>query len=180
MLNDTLGGLEQMRELVENLRDFTRLDRAKTTSFDLNSGLKNVVYIARSVLPTRLKVVESYSPLPHIECNPSQLNHVFLNLINNAAQAIGEDGTITVRSAVDDRRIRIDVSDTGSGIPSDVLPHIFDNYYTTKPAGEGTGLGLPIANTIVTEHGGEIRVDSVVGKGTTFSVFLPTAAAPAA
>ena len=173
MLGDTLNGIEQMRELVENLRDFTRLDRAKVTSFDLNKGLRNVAYIAKSVIPNRVQVVENYNPLPAIDCNPSQLNQVFLNLINNAAQSIAEEGTVTVRSRVENQRIRIDITDTGSGIPADVLPHIFDNFYTTKPAGEGTGLGLPIAKTIVTEHGGEIKVESHVGKGTTFSVYLP-------
>lgn len=173
MLGDTLNGIEQMRELVENLRDFTRLDRAKVTSFDLNKGLRNVAYIAKSVIPNRVQVVENYSPLPAIDCNPSQLNQVFLNLINNAAQSIPEEGTVTVRSGVENQRIRIDITDTGSGIPANVLPHIFDNFYTTKPAGEGTGLGLPIAKTIVTEHGGEIKVESHVGKGTTFSVYLP-------
>ena len=176
MLGDTLNGLEQMRELVENLRDFTRLDRAKVTSFDLNKGLRNVAYIAKSVIPTRVQVVENYSPLPAIDCNPSQLNQVFLNLINNAAQSIPDEGTVTVSSSVDNQRIRIDITDTGSGIAQDVLPHIFDNFYTTKPAGEGTGLGLPIAKTIVTEHGGEITVVSSVGKGTTFTVYLPTLA----
>ena len=173
MLGDTLNGIEQMRELVENLRDFTRLDRAKVTSFDLNKGLRNVAYIAKSVIPNRVQVVENYNPLPAIDCNPSQLNQVFLNLINNAAQSIAEEGTVTVRSRVENQRIRIDITDTGSGIPADVLPHIFDNFYTTKPAGEGTGLGLPIAKTIVAEHGGEIKVESHVGKGTTFSVYLP-------
>jgi len=173
MLGDTLNGIEQMRELVENLRDFTRLDRAKVTSFDLNKGLRNVAYIARSVIPNRVQVVENYSPLPAIDCNPSQLNQVFLNLINNAAQSIPEEGTVTVRSGVENKRIRIDIIDTGSGIAANVLPHIFDNFYTTKPAGEGTGLGLPIAKSIVAEHGGEIKVESHVGKGTTFTVYLP-------
>lgn len=173
MLEDTLNGIEQMSELVSNLRDFTRLDRAKVTEFDLNKGLHNVVYIAKSVIPNRVEVVEEYSPLPMVECNPSQLNQVFLNLLNNAAQAIPGAGTVTVRSSVEGKRIRIDIADTGSGIPPDVMPHIFDTYYTTKPAGEGTGLGLPIVKNIVTEHGGELKVITEVGVGTTFTVYLP-------
>jgi signal transduction histidine kinase len=175
MLGDTLDGIEQMNELVEHLRDFTRLDRARITNFDVNKGMHNVVYIAKSVIPNRIEVVEEYGPLPMVECNPSQLNQVFLNLINNAAQSISDSGTITVRSSVDGKRIRIDVTDTGSGIAADVLPHIFDTYYTTKAAGEGTGLGLPIAKSIVDEHGGEIQVSTEVGAGTTFSVYLPIA-----
>lgn len=174
MLGDTLRGIEQMRELVENLRDFTRLDRSKTAEFDVNKGLHNVVYIARSVIPTHIEVVEEYGELPKIECNASQLNQVFLNLINNGAQAImSEQGRVTVRSALEGNRIRIDVTDTGTGIAPDVLPHIFDNYYTTKTATGGTGLGLPIARSIVQEHGGSIEVSTELGKGSTFTVFLP-------
>jgi two-component system NtrC family sensor kinase len=173
MLDDTLQGVDQMHELVENLRDFTRLDRARTTQFDLNKGLHTVAYIARSVIPNRVQLVEEFGELPLVECNPSQLNQVFLNLINNAAQAIPGEGTVTVRSRVDGDRVRVDVSDTGSGIPDHVQPHIFDNYFTTKPAGEGTGLGLPIARTIVEEHGGEVQFKTCLGAGTTFSVFLP-------
>ena len=174
MLSDTLQGLDQMRELVENLRDFTRLDRSKTAHTDLNKGLHTVVYIAKSVIPSHIHVQENYAPLPEIECNASQLNQVFLNLVNNAAQAIeGESGTITVSSRSEGGHICIDVSDTGTGIPANVLPHIWDNYYTTKVSGEGTGLGLPIAKSIVEEHGGEITVRTELGKGTTFSVRLP-------
>lgn len=178
MLQDTLQGIEQMRELVENLRDFTRLDRAKTSRVDLNKSLHNVVYIAKSVIPTSIEVDEAFGELPEIECNVSQLNQVFLNLINNAAHAISEIGTITVRSLVEAGRIRVDVADTGSGIADEHLPHIWDTYYTTKPAGEGTGLGLSIARTIVAEHGGEISVQTRTGEnsGTTFSVYLPVAA----
>lgn len=176
MLGDTLRGIDQMRELVENLRDFTRLDRSKTAEFDVNKGLRNVVYMARSVIPTHIEVIEEYGALPKIECNASQLNQVFLNLINNAAQAIKtEQGTVTVRSSVEGNRIRVDVTDTGAGIAPDVLPHIFDNYYTTKAATEGTGLGLPIARSIVDEHGGAITVSTELGKGSTFTVFLPAA-----
>lgn len=178
MLGDTLRGIDQMRELVENLRDFTRLDRSKTAEFDLNKGLHNVAYIARSVIPTHIEIKEEFGALPKIECNASQLNQVFLNLINNAAQSISaEQGTVTVRSSVEGERIRVDVTDTGSGIAPDVLPHIFDNYFTTKAASEGTGLGLPIARSIVLEHGGDVTVSTEVGKGSTFTVFLPVSMA---
>jgi two-component system, NtrC family, sensor kinase len=175
MLVDTLQGIDQMHELVENLRDFTRLDRAKTTSFDLNKGLHNVAYIARSAIPHRVQVVEDFGELELVECNPSQLNQVFLNLINNAAQAIPGEGKVTVRSRMEKGRVRIDVTDTGTGIPADVQPHIFDTYFTTKAPGEGTGLGLPIVRTIVEEHGGEVSFKTRLGTGTTFSVYLPVA-----
>lgn len=129
------------------------------------------------MIPTTVTVTEDHAPLPEIECNTSQLNQVFLNLINNAAQAMdGQPGTITVRSRAEGAGVRIEVSDTGSGIPPEVLPHIWETYFTTKPAGEGTGLGLPIARTIVEEHGGTIAVETELGRGTTFIVRLPAAA----
>lgn len=175
MLADTLQGIEQMRELVENLRDFTRLDRAKVSAFDLNKGLHTVIYLARSVASTSVNIVEDFGVIPMLDCNPSQLNQVFLNLINNAAQSISGAGAVTVRSSAEGGRIRVDIVDTGSGISADVLPHIFETYYTTKPAGEGTGLGLSIAQDIVREHGGEIKVTTEVGKGTVVSAYFPVA-----
>jgi two-component system, NtrC family, sensor kinase len=175
MLIDTLQGIDQMRELVKNLQNFTRLDREKIAHFDINEGLHTVVYIAKSVIPHRVEVVEEYSDVPIVECNPSQLNQVFLNLINNAAQAIPDQGKVTVRTSVEGGRVRIDISDTGTGIPAEVQPHIFDTYFTTKPAGEGTGLGLPIVRSIVNEHGGEVIFKTETGVGTTFTVYLPAA-----
>jgi signal transduction histidine kinase len=176
MLGDVLQGVEQMRELVENLKDFTRLDRARLSDIDLNGTLHTVVYIARSSIPTRVAIVEDYDlALPPVECNPSQLNQVFLNLITNASQAIDGDGEVRVTTRADGERVVVDIADNGSGIAADVLPHIFDTYYTTKPKGVGTGLGLPIARDIVRAHGGELSVTTEVGKGTTFSVVIPLA-----
>jgi signal transduction histidine kinase len=176
MLGDVLHGLEQMRELVENLLDFTHLDRTKVVDANLNASLHTVVYLAKSAIPTRVEIKEEYGALPPIQCNPSQLNQVFLNLITNAAQAIPEEGSVTVRTTHERNHIRIDVIDTGTGIPADALPHIFDSYFTTKPKGEGTGLGLPIARDIVRSHGGEIRVETSEGSGTTFTITLPLVA----
>lgn len=173
MLGDVLSGLEQMRELVANLRDFTRLDRSKVIDIDLNAALKTVIYIARSSIPTRIKVIEDLAPLPHAACNPSQLNQVFLNLITNAAQAIPAEGSIRVQTRSEGSEIVIEIADTGTGIPRDVLPHIFETFYTTKPRGVGTGLGLSIARDIVHSHGGHISVDSQEGLGTTFRIVLP-------
>ncbi len=173
MLGDVLLGMDQMNELVDNLRSFTRLDRAPTAAVNLNTALGSVCYIAKTVISTKVHLERDFEPLPAIECNVSQLNQVFLNLINNAAQAIQGRGTITVATRADARYITVSVSDTGSGIAADVLPHIFEPYFTTKPDGEGTGLGLAIARNIVEEHGGDIQVASTVGAGTEFRVRLP-------
>lgn len=173
MLSDTMSSVDQMKELVVNLRDFTRIDRAKVADYDVNKGLDNVVYIAKSVLPTTIRVEKQYADIPRVQCMASQINQVFLNLITNAAQAIEGPGTITLATSTAGDQVKVVVTDTGKGIPSDVLPHIFDAYYTTKKAGEGTGLGLSIARDIVTGHGGTIRVDSSEGLGTRFTVMLP-------
>ena len=173
MLSDVLTGLNQMNEMVDNLRSFTRLDRSRTAEVDLNTTLSSVIYLARAVISTRVQVVQKFSALPRLECQVSQLNQVFLNLIMNAAQAIDGAGVVTVSTTVHGACVRITVEDNGSGIPDDVLPRIFEPYFTTKPMGSGTGLGLAIARDIVAEHGGTLTVTSQVGVGTTFQIELP-------
>lgn len=171
MLRDVQGGLEQMRELVENLRNFTHLDRSKVIRTDINKILKTVIHIVRSSIPPGIRIIEQWGDIPTIACNPSQLNQVFLNLITNAAQAISEQGEIRIRTALSGSQVVIEVSDDGTGIPDHVLPYIFDTYFTTK--GEGTGLGLAIAQDIVRNHGGHISVTPRTGQGTCFTVTLP-------
>lgn len=173
MLGDVLKGIDQMSELVVHMRDFTRLDRARVSEFDVNDGLKSVAYLARSVIPNSIELTEAYGPIPQIVCTPSQLNQIFLNLIINASQAIDGSGRITVSTREERGFVRVDVADTGSGIDPDIVELIFDPYFTTKPEGVGTGLGLNIARDIARAHGGEITVDSAPGHGATFSVFLP-------
>lgn len=173
MLGDVLKGIDQMSELVVHMRDFTRLDRARVSEFDVNEGLKSVVYLAKSVIPNAIEVVEAYGPIRQIVCTPSQLNQIFLNLIINASQAIEGGGRITVSTREESGFVRVDVADTGSGIPLELHERIFEPYFTTKPEGVGTGLGLNIARDIARAHGGDIAVDSRPGHGATFTVMLP-------
>ena len=112
--------------------------------------------------------------LPEIECLPSQINQVIMNLVVNAAQAMGpERGTITLRTGTQGETAWIEIADTGSGIAPDTLQKIFDPFFTTKPVGQGTGLGLSLSYGIVKKHGGDISVSSELGSGTTFRVQLP-------
>jgi two-component system, NtrC family, sensor kinase len=174
MLGDVYNGVCNMAEMVTHLQDFTRLDQSKTQSADLNKALQAVVYMARSVLPNRVELIEDYGQIPQIVCDASLLNQAFLNLINNAAQAIPGPGKVWVRTrATPDQGVQVTVEDTGSGIPADVLPKIFDLYFTTKPQGKGTGLGLHIAKDVVEQHGGRIDVRTQEGKGTVFTITLP-------
>jgi two-component system NtrC family sensor kinase len=111
--------------------------------------------------------------LPVIASDQAQLQQVFMNLINNAIDAIGKDGTIDVRTQLDKGWIRVIIEDDGPGIPEPVQKKIFDPFFTTKPNGKGTGLGLSISYTIIEKMGGRITVDSTLGKGTIFTVSLP-------
>jgi signal transduction histidine kinase len=112
--------------------------------------------------------------LPDIECLASQLNQVVMNLVINAAQAIGpQRGTITISNGVEGENVWLEIADNGCGIAPETLQKIFDPFFTTKPVGEGTGLGLSLSYGIVKKHGGEISVSSELGKGTTFRVVLP-------
>ena len=173
LVKDGLYGTGQMAEIVGNLKDFSRLDRSKVTSFNLNEGLQSTLLLAKHLLKA-VTVNKSFGEIAPIICSPSQINQVFLNLITNAAQAMGErHGTITLSTRADDNGVTTEVVDDGGGIAPDVLPKIFDPFFSTKEIGKGTGLGLSISYKIVQQHGGRIDVESKVGNGTRFTVWLP-------
>lgn len=173
LLGDGLHGIAQISEIVSNLKDFSRLDRAKVDQFNVNMGLDSTLTIARNVVKHRV-LEKRYGAVPMITCSPSQINQVFLNLVTNACQATsGENGTITLTTYSTETGVAVEISDNGQGIPPEVLPKIFDPFFTTKKVGEGTGLGLSIVQRIIKEHGGEIKVKSTVGVGTTFTLLLP-------
>jgi signal transduction histidine kinase len=174
LVKDGLYGIAQISELVNNLRNFARLDRSKVAEFDLNEGVQSALTIARNHVKKRT-VKQELGKITKVSCAPSQINQVFLNLITNAAQATPEEGgVIGVRTwQVDPGRVAVEISDNGHGIPADVLPKIFDPFFTTKEVGKGTGLGLSISYKIVEGHGGRIDVQSKPGAGTRFTVTLP-------
>jgi signal transduction histidine kinase len=173
LAKDGLYGTGEMAEIVGNLKDFSRLDRSKVTSFNLNDGLASALGLARHMLK-EVKVDRKFGEIAAITCAPSQINQVFLNLITNAAQALpATGGEIMLTTRDDGGGVTVEVSDNGKGIPPEVLPKIFDPFFTTKEVGKGTGLGLSISYKIVEQHGGRIEVASEVGKGTKFTVWLP-------
>lgn len=173
LFEDTLYGVNQISEIVVNLKDFSRLDKAAVDSVNLNQCLDSALLIARNVLKNKAEVIKEYSELPPVRCTPSQINQVFLNLFTNAAQAMEGYGHILVKTLAKDGFVHVIVEDNGKGIPETHLRRIFEPFFTTKPVGEGTGLGLSIAYQIVHNHGGRIRVASKVGVGTRFAVSLP-------
>ncbi len=159
--------------MVLNLKDFSRLDRKKIDQVNLNEGLDSALMIAQNTLKHKAEVVKKYGDIPPVKCAPSQINQVFLNMLVNAAQAIEEWGTITLTTVAKRKHVEVVIEDDGQGIPEDILPNIFNPFYTTKDVGEGTGLGLAISYQIIEQHGGEISVESTIGKGTRFIISLP-------
>jgi signal transduction histidine kinase len=173
LVNDGLFGTGQMTEIVSNLKDFSRLDRSKVTSFNLNDGLASTLMLAKHQLKS-VAVSRQFGEIPAIVCSPSQINQVFLNLVTNAAQAMeGSRGKISLTTRAEGNGVMVEVGDTGKGIPPENLSKIFDPFFSTKEIGKGTGLGLSISYKIVQQHGGRITVESTVGTGTTFKVWLP-------
>jgi signal transduction histidine kinase len=179
LTKDGLHGIEQIVELVTNLRNFSRLDRSKVASFNVNEGVRATLLIAKPAL-RKVDVERRLGEIPSITCSPSQVNQVLLNLVTNAAQAMDKPrGRITVVTREGyPGTIAIEVEDNGKGIPEESLPKIFDPFFTTKEVGKGTGLGLSIAYKIVKQHGGDIDVRSTLGVGTTVIVTLPVEPPP--
>ena len=170
---DTDYGLGQIAELVVGLKDFARLDRAMSEQVDLNDCIRSALLIARNNLKDRAEVLQQLGELPAIACAPSQINQVLLNLLNNAAQAIDGFGRILVKTWAEADDVLISIEDSGRGMSAEVQKRIFDPFFTTKAVGEGTGLGLSISFKIIQDHGGTIRVASVLGRGTRFVLRLP-------
>ena len=173
LVKDGLYGTGQVAEIVGNLKDFSRLDRSKMTSFNLKEGLNSTLLLAKHLLKS-VTVNKQFGDIPEILCAPSQINQVFLNLVTNATQAMeGGNGTLTLTTHSDGNGVAVEVADNGKGIAPEVLPKIFDPFFSTKEIGKGTGLGLSISYKIVQQHGGRITVESQVGAGTKFTVWLP-------
>ncbi|MES2491292.1 MAG: ATP-binding protein [Pseudomonadota bacterium] len=177
LLKDTLFGTDQIKELVVNLRNFSRLDQAHVAEINLNESLEQTLVIAKNVLKNRVEIIRRLTDIPTVSCSPSQINQVFLNLISNGAQAIEHDaGRLLLKTESDETHVHVSIQDNGKGIAQEHLEKIFDPFFTTKPIGQGTGLGLSISYQIVQAHGGQIRVASIPGKGSRFVVSLPIAA----
>ena len=173
LLNDSIEGLEQLAEMAQSLKDFSRLDRAAVDEVDLNEGLEKTLVIAKNVLKGGVRVEKSLGELPKLKCAPSQINQVLLNLVKNAADALDGDGVITLRTWHDDGHVHVSVADDGCGMDEETLAKVRDPFFTTKEVGKGTGLGLSICQKIIDAHDGELKIDSAPGEGSTFTLSLP-------
>jgi signal transduction histidine kinase len=169
---------ERVKEIVQNLRTFSRMDQADLQSANLIDEIDSTVTLMEHRLKGVVEVTREYQEIPEVRCYPGQLNQVFLNLLINACDVLEEErgGGITIRTAPTRSGVRIEFSDTGPGIPPEVQSRIFDPFFTTKEVGKGTGLGLSLSHGIIERHGGQIQVHSVAGEGTTFVIDLPLVA----
>jgi PAS domain S-box-containing protein len=167
--------VERIVGIVSSLRQFARLDQAAIDSVDLHQAIDNTLVLVQHQLKHRIQVHKEYGKLPLVQCHPEQVNQVFMNLLVNAGHAIEGKGDIFIRTWSAGERVAVELRDTGKGIPAEHLARIFDPGFTTKGVGVGTGLGLSIVHGIVDEHHGTIEVESEIGKGTTFRVWLPIA-----
>jgi signal transduction histidine kinase len=175
LMAESKEGIARVRTIVQNLKDFSRVDTTQQwVMADLHHGIDSTLNIVNNEIKYKADVVKVYGEIPDVECLPSELNQVFMNLLVNAAHAIvAERGTITIRTGADAGKVWVEVSDNGGGIAAENLGRIFDPFFTTKPVGKGTGLGLSLSYGIVKKHAGQIDVDSAPGVGTTFRVTLP-------
>ena len=171
-------GTERIHGIVLALRNFSRLDESEKKLVDIHAGIESTLLILNSKL-TSITVLKEFDDCPQIQCFPSQLNQVFMNILSNAADALMEEEApeIRIRTRMfPDDFVEILISDNGPGMPESVQSKIFEPFFTTKPVGNGTGLGLSISYQIVTErHRGRLNCHSSVGEGTSFSIKIPIA-----
>ncbi len=176
LVKETHEGIHRVKTIIQDLKDYARTNSsAHYVAADLHVGLKSTLNIARNQLKNRAEVRLHLGELPLVECAPSQIDQVLINLIVNAAQAMpeGKMGTIDIRTSRNGDQVCIEVEDNGPGIPAETMKKIFDPFFTTKDPGTGTGLGLSVSQNIVQQHGGTLGVESTVGVGTTFKICLP-------
>lgn len=172
---DCQEGASRIHDIVQNLRTFSRLDEAELKKVDIHAGIEATIRLLSQYYNSNQIILQrDYAELPTVECFASQLNQVWMNLLTNAAQAIGNGpGEVRITTRLDDGMVSVTISDTGNGIAAEHLEKIFDPFFSTKPVGQGTGLGLSISYGIVATHGGVINVASVPNRGTTFTTLIP-------
>lgn len=174
LLEHSGRGLERIKKIVMDLRMFAREENVETMEFvQIEEVIDSILSIVQNEIKYKAELTKDYGDTGLVKCNAQRLGQVFINLLVNASQAIEERGRITIKTYQQDKYLCIDVTDTGHGIAPENLKKIFDPFFTTKPVGKGTGLGLSVSYEIVKKHGGEIKVQSKAGEGTTFTVMLP-------
>lgn len=178
LLSESRDGVNRVTKIVQDLKDFSRIDSADWAPANLEQGIDSTLNIVWNELKFKADIIKEYSGLPPIECLGSQLNQVFMNMLHNAAHAIETRGKITIRTGFDEQKVWVEIADTGKGIPPENLKRIFEPFFTTKPIGKGTGLGLSLAYSIVQKHHGHLEVVSEPGSGSCFRIEIPRSRPP--
>ncbi|MDR3412745.1 MAG: ATP-binding protein [Formivibrio sp.] len=173
LIAESIDGTSRVKRIVQSLRDFAQIGSVEWLCVDINEGLENTISLLGNELNSKAVLIRDFEKLPPVECIPSQINQVFMCILINASQSIPGQGEIIIRSRHLDNEVCVAISDNGTGITQENLSRIFDPFFTTRTVGKGVGLGLSIAYGIIKNHGGRIEVQSVVGQGSTFSVYLP-------
>ena len=173
LLKSCYDGAERSKQIIIDLKNFSRLDEAQIKEVDIHEGIDSALNILESKYKGRVTINKQYGMIPNVMCYAGQINQVFMNILDNATQAIEGDGNIYIRTKIEEQNVIIEFEDTGAGIDEDVIPKIFDPFFTTKPVGEGTGLGLSICYKIIRSHNGKMEVESEKGKGTKFIIEIP-------
>ncbi len=174
LVKESIEGATRAKKIVQDLRDFSRIDKQEKELFNIEEGISATLNIVNNELKYKAEVVKEFASIEPFYCVGAQLNQVFMNLLVNAAHSIEDFGKITVRTGYQGKDcVWVEVEDTGKGIPDEVKNKIFDPFFTTKPVGKGTGLGLSLSYKIIKDHHGRFEVDSELGKGTKFRVYLP-------
>jgi len=177
-IEESLDGTARVNQIVQSLKSFSRTDDGKRVMADLNDCVDSAVNIVWNEIKYKANLKKELGSIPPTVCSPNQLNQVFMNFLINAVHAIEHEGTITVRTWHEEGFVWASVSDTGCGIPDDIITRIFEPFFTTKEVGKGTGLGLSIAYDVIKRHEGDVWVESEPGKGTTFTFRIPVLEAP--
>jgi two-component system NtrC family sensor kinase len=173
LITESQDGTKRIGKIVADLKDFAHPGEDKTKVANINQCLESTMNVVWNELKYKAKITKDYGDLPEVLCYPQQLNQVFMNILVNAAQAIEKEGEIRIATGAADGHVEISISDTGSGIPDEIISRVFEPFFTTKEVGKGTGLGLNIAYNIVNKHNGTISIESEIGKGTTFIIRIP-------
>jgi signal transduction histidine kinase len=171
-------GTERVKQIVMDLRSFSRTDQAELADANLHDEINTTIALMEPRLKNGIEVRREYGDIPQVRCYPGQLNQVFLNLLMNACDALDGGGSVTIRTSRSELGVRLEFADDGPGISPEVLSQIFDPFFTTKPVGVGTGLGLSLSHGIVERHGGRFTAESTPGEGATFCIELPLDATP--
>lgn len=173
IIHEMRDGVERTQKIVEDLRNFSRLDESHFKEISIIDSVESTLNILKNEYKNRITIHRNFGELPLIYCNPGHINQVLMNLLMNAFQSIEGDGDVWIRTNAGQNNILLSIKDSGKGIPYEIQHKVYDPFFTTKPVGKGTGLGLAISYKILEAHKGTIFFESTPGAGTEFKITLP-------